>query len=132
MSSARRGRHSARTAADPDVLLRSDSLSSVEGKTVETGARLSMGRWAAALLVLAACLFYAVLASFAFGTYYLSDVGAGRLREQAVGLTFACGAGLGGVVAFRALTERRVLSPWLLIGLVPPVIGALNHLGVIR
>ena len=104
----------------------------MEGKTVETGARLSMGRWAAALLVFAACLFYAVLASFAFGTYYLSDVGAGRLREQAVGLTFACGAGLGGVVAFRALTERRVLSPWLLIGLVPPVIGALNHLGVIR
>jgi hypothetical protein len=36
------------------------------------------------------------------------------------------------VVAFRTLTERRVLSPWLLIGLVPPVVGALNHLGVIR
>jgi hypothetical protein len=52
--------------------------------------------------------------------YYLSDVGVEQLREQAVALTLACGAGLGGVVAFQALTERRVLSPWLLIGLVPP------------
>ena len=112
----------------------SDSLSSVESKTAETptGAPLSIGRWAAAVLVLAVCLFYAVLASFAFGTYYLSDVGVERLREQTVALALACGAGLGGVVAFRALTERRVLSPWLLIGLVPPVIGGLNHLGVIH
>lgn len=83
-------------------------------------------------VVLTACLFFALLASFAFGTYYLSDVGVGRLREQAVPLVFACGAGLGGVAAFRALTERRVLSPWLLIGLVPPVIGVFNHVGVIR
>jgi hypothetical protein len=106
----------------------------VEVKTVQTPTRerVSMGRWVAAVLALAACLFYAVLASFAFGTYYLSDVGVERLREQAVALVLACGAGLGGVVAFRKLTERRVLSPWLLIGLVPPVVGALNHLGVIR
>ena len=106
----------------------------MEIKTVQTPtrARLSMGRWAAAVLVLAACLSYAVLASFAFGTYYLSDVGVERVREQAVALALACGSGVGGVVGFRALTERRVLSPWLLIGLVPPVVGALNHLGVIR
>jgi hypothetical protein len=106
----------------------------VESETVQTPtqARLGMGRWAAAVLVLVGGLFYAVLASFAFGTYYLSDVGVDRLREQAPALALACGAGLGGVAAFRALTERRVLSPWLLIGLVPPVVGALNHLGVIR
>ena len=83
-------------------------------------------------MVLAACLFYAVLASFAFGTYYLSDVGIERLQEQGIALALASVAGLGGLVAFRARTEKRVMSPWILIGLVPPVVGALNHLGIVR
>ena len=95
-------------------------------------ARASIARRAVAALILAACLLYAFLASFAFGTYYLSDVGIERLREQAVALILASVAGVGGVVAFRALTEKRVMSPWVLIGLVPPVVGALNHLGITR
>jgi hypothetical protein len=104
----------------------------VESKTRSDRSTPGLGRRAVALAVLAACLFYAWLASFAFGTYYLADVGVERLREQAVGLALASVAGVGGVAAFRALTEKRVVSPWLLIGLVPPVIGALNHVGVIR
>lgn len=96
------------------------------------GSTPGLGRWAVAIAVLAACLIYASLASFAFGSYYLADIGEERLREQATGLVLASVAGVGGVAAFRALTERPVLSPWLLVGLVPPVTGALNHLGIIR
>lgn len=99
------------------------------------GVRLSrpgLGRWVVAISVLAASLSYAVLASFAFGTYYLTDAGVARLREQAAGLVLAVGVGVGGLVAFRALTAKPVVSAWLLVGFSPAVVGALNHLGIIR
>ena len=95
-----------------------------------SGSLLGMARWAAALVILLACFLFAWMASFAFGTYYLSGVGLDRLREQGTGLFMACVAGLGGVAAFRAMTQQHVLSPWLLAGLVLPVVGALNHLGI--
>ncbi len=104
----------------------------MDGDTQSDQITPGVGRWAGAITVFGACHFYAWLASFAFGTYYLTDVGVERLQEQAGGLILAIAIGVGGVAAFRALTGKRVTSAWLLIGLVPPVIGTLNHLGIIR
>lgn len=95
------------------------------------GSPVGVGRWSVGLAVLAAGLFYAWLASFAFGTYYLTDVGLDRLREQATALVLGATAGLGAVAAFRALTDTPVWSPWLLVGSAPSVVAALNHLGVV-
>ena len=104
----------------------------MENNLKPVGSTVGVVRWTVAIAVLGAGLFYAWLASFAFGAYYLTDIGAERPREQATALVLASGAGCGAVATFRALTEKRVSSPWLLAGLVPSVIGPLNHLGIIQ
>jgi hypothetical protein len=97
---------------------------------VEGGLRPA--QWIVAGGCLAAGLFYAALASFAFGTYYLTDVGTGRLQEQSGSLALAGVSGVGTVAVFRGVTGKRISSPWLLAGLVPAAVGSLNHLGLIH
>lgn len=82
-------------------------------------------------MILAFSLWLAVLSSFAFGTYYLTEAGTERLREQASNLLLACGFGVGGVAAFLAILGRRAWSPWLLLGFAPAAFASANHLGFI-
>jgi hypothetical protein len=88
-------------------------------------------RLALGLVALAFLLWLAVLSSFAFGTYYLTDTGTDRLRGQASNLLLACVFGVGGVAAFLAILGRRVWSPWLLLGFAPTAVASANHLGLI-
>ena len=81
--------------------------------------------------MLAFFLWLAVLSSYAFGTYYLTETGSERLREQGSNLLLACGFGVGGVAAFLAVLGLRVWSPWLLLGFAPAAIASANHLGLI-
>jgi hypothetical protein len=91
-----------------------------------------LARYTVATLWLAVCMYFALALAFGLGTYYTSDVGLDRLREEAVFLVLSSGVGSYAVGTFLLLTRRTVVSPWLLLGLAPAVIGALNHLGVIR
>lgn len=89
-------------------------------------------RYALASLWLAACFYLALVLAFGLGTYYMTDVGLDRLREKAFFLVLAVSVGVYGMSAFLLLTRRRVLSPWLVLGLAPAIVAALNHAGVIE
>lgn len=88
-------------------------------------------RWVLGSAIVAFFLWLAVLSSFAFGTYYLTDTGSERLRDQASNLLLACAFGVGGVAAFLAILGRRAWSPWLLLGFAPAAVASANHLGLI-
>lgn len=88
-------------------------------------------RWALGSVFLVVFLWLSLLSSFAFGTYYLTEVGTERLREQASNLLLACAFGVGGVAMFLAIAGRRAWSPWLLLGLTPAAFAAANHLGFV-
>lgn len=92
--------------------------------------KVAVWRWVLAFVVLAGSLYLALLAGFAFGTFYFADEGPDRLREQAGFLLVASGLGLAGMAAFLIIAGRRRLSLWLLVGLVPAAVAASNHLGL--
>jgi hypothetical protein len=67
----------------------------------------------------------------AFGLGYVTSPGAERLREMTPGLLTSAAVGVLGIAATLAVLRRRVVSPWLLLGLLPAVLAVLTHGGLV-
>ncbi len=67
----------------------------------------------------------------AFGFMYSTPVGTERLSAMTPGLLTSACLGLAGMAAGSALLRRRVLSPWLELGVLPAGLAALVHAGVV-
>lgn len=91
---------------------------------------MTLVRYAVASLLLLFCLYGALVLALAFGTYYPTDVGFDLLWAKGWFVAVGVVVGLYGSASFLGLTHRRVLSPWLLVGLLPSAFAALTYLGV--
>ena len=66
---------------------------------------------------------------YAFGIAYFTETGEQRLRDMTPGIIASAVLGLVAVAVALAILRRRVLSPWLLAGLIPALIAVPAHLG---
>jgi ABC-type phosphate transport system auxiliary subunit len=89
--------------------------------------RAAAGLLAATVLVVTAIL--ALIA--AFGVAYLAEPGPARVQEAAPALGASVVIGSLGVATALALLRRSVLSPWLLVGLLPASAATMSHLGLL-
>lgn len=81
-------------------------------------------RWV--LSVLAATTIGHLAAGLVIAAVYVDE----SRTDAQVGLSILAGAfGIIAVLVFRAIHQKRFLSPWLLLGLVPTVVGLVLVLG---
>ncbi len=92
-------------------------------------SRPGMRRAVATVVVAAATIWLSNV--LAFGFMYSTPPGAQRLRDMTPGLVASAGLGVLGVAVGLALLKRRLLSPWLTLGVVPAVLATLDHAGVV-
>ena len=109
----RRARHLMDPHA-PRPVARTGSTSAKPGMTIT-----SVQRWVLTALAVTTVEHFAL--AFVFGAAYIDE---SRLPERIVLLVLAAVVGVLGVAAAMMLHERRALSWWLPLGLLPALLGA--------